>query len=682
MVYPLLKTINLISINFNILVMKKFYLFFLALFAFTMSASAGIKVLYHQDFESASDAASAGWTSPNVAAGLSIYSDDYGKFLQFATGANNDRSAHTIWGQDIVKGAGSTSYSVAFDFNFNAFGNNHTTSEITVMSDETTCTKKANGNFRGNSSNWLFDLTQLAQKDADDKQINISASGDQPFALNGDSAKTVSLTAGKWYTVALDIDTVARVVSCQISDLEGNSVAAGNYEVPAGVDMAAAGIYFLGGRYQCQASFDNIKVQTEIDEEVANNPSVALVGVNNHQRVYNITIMDGETLHLKYNGEEKEIYYGDTSDGVYVWSNNPNYDPDNVDVTDACSAGTLEAWTTAGSATSEVISTEVENDIVALPTATATISNVDEGFSKEYTLTVSNKEVPLQPTLFLSYEFQPADGGTALTAEELPSGAKVTLPSKGTLTVTTSALGYGESKTSLENSIEYKQAKDYNLAHLTASDFAKMEFAADGNVTGKYATYGRLYWYDKDSVKTAYNEIPQFTKKASAWASADSIVYDNLAFTEIPSVNVYFYQGVGMVLEGQKGDDGKGSWINTLYLVVNGLTDKDFIKVSSYNDYGKNALHPVVADQDEFLASDNAPVTAVLKGTEKIGLYRVSDCLARIQIYSAANGGSTGIKGVSSVETAAPSVKKMMTKNGLVIVKGDKVFSVAGAQIK
>ena len=33
------------------------------------------------------------------------------------------------------------------------------------------------------------------------------------------------------------------------------------------------------------------------------------------------------------------------------------------------------------------------------------------------------------------------------------------------------ALGYGEAKTSVENNIEYKQAKDYNLAHLTADAF-------------------------------------------------------------------------------------------------------------------------------------------------------------------------------------------------------------------
>lgn len=661
--------------------MKKFYSFFLALIAFSMSASAGVKVLYNQDFESVTDAAAAGWVSPNVAAGLTILSDDYGKYLSYATGTNNDRSAHTIWGKSLVSEAKSTTYKVSFDFEFKAFGNNHTTSEITVMSDETTCTKKANGNFRANSSNWLFDLTQLAQYDAEGKQTNISASGSQPFAINGDSTKTANLASGTWYTVSLDIDTIARVVTYSIADLVGTTVASDNYEVPEGVDITAAGIYYLGGRYQNVVYFDNIKVQAELDEEVANKPSVALVGVNNQQRVYNITIMDGETLHLKYNGEESEIYYGDTSDGLYVWTNNPNYDPDNVNVTDACSSGTLVAWTTSGSATSEEVTTEVENEVISLPTATATISNVEEGYSKEYTLTVSNTEVPLQPTLFLSYEFQPADGGQTLSGEELPSGSVVTLPSKGILTVTTSALGYAPSTTSLENSIEYKQVKDYNLAHLTESDFAAMNFAADGQVTGNYATYGRLYWYSADSVKTAYSTIPQYTKKASAWASADSIVYDNLAFTAIPSVSVHFYQGVGMVLEGRKGDDQSGSWISSLYLTVNGLTDKDFLKVSSYNNYGSNALHPVVADEAEFLSKDNAPVTSVLKGTENIGLYRISDCLARIQVYSAVN--STGIdKAKVETETAAPSVKKVITKDGFVIVKGDKVYSASGAQIK
>lgn len=658
--------------------MKKFYLFFLALFAFTMSASAGIKVLYNQDFESASDAASTGWTSPNVPGGLAILSDDYGKYFQFSQGANNDRSAHLLWGDDLVKSANTTAYSVAFDFRFVAFGNNHTTSEITVMSDGTTCTKYANNNYRAKSANWLFDLTQLAQFDSDNKQTNISATGDQPFAVNGDSAKQVALTAGTWYTIKLDIDTVARVVSYQIQDVTLNVVGTGNYEVPEGTDMNATGIYYLAGRYQNVINFDNIKVQTDVDVDVANTPSVALVGVNNHQRVYNISFIEGETLHVKYNGSETEVQYNDC-DGNYKWSNNPNYDEEATEVTDPCTSGTLVAWTTAGDATSEEVSTEVENDIISLPTATAAISNVEEGYNKEYTLTVSNTEVPLQPTLFLSYEFKGEDG-TVLAKDELPSGSKVTVPTKGTLKVTTSSFGFGESSTSIENNIEYKQANDYNFAHMTAADFAKIDFAADGNVTGNYSTYGRMYWYDADSTKTAYSTIPQFTKKASAWASSDSILVDKVAFTAVPAVNVHFFQGVGLNLDGRKNDDQGGSWISSLYLVVNGLTDNDIIKVSSLSNYGSNSLHPVVASEEEFLNSNNAPVTAVLKGTEQVGLYRISDVLARIQVYSPTN--ATGIKGVSAVETSVPAVKKMMTKNGLVIIKGDKMFSVSGAQIK
>ena len=88
--------------------MRKFYLMFLALFAMALTANAGTKVLYSQDFETAIDAAAAGWASPNVPGGLSIGSDEYGKFFQFSPGNTNDRSAHLLWGESLVKDAGVT----------------------------------------------------------------------------------------------------------------------------------------------------------------------------------------------------------------------------------------------------------------------------------------------------------------------------------------------------------------------------------------------------------------------------------------------------------------------------------------------------------------------------------------------------------------------------------------------
>ena len=81
--------------------MRKFYLLFAALFACTLVANAGVKNLFKQDFEIASTPQDAGWTSPNLANGMSIYSDMEGRLFQFDLGANNNRNAViarlTVW---------------------------------------------------------------------------------------------------------------------------------------------------------------------------------------------------------------------------------------------------------------------------------------------------------------------------------------------------------------------------------------------------------------------------------------------------------------------------------------------------------------------------------------------------------------------------------------------------------
>ena len=59
--------------------MRKFYLLFAALFAYTVVATAGVKNLFKQDFETVSTPADAGWSSPNLAGGMSIKSTDEGQ---------------------------------------------------------------------------------------------------------------------------------------------------------------------------------------------------------------------------------------------------------------------------------------------------------------------------------------------------------------------------------------------------------------------------------------------------------------------------------------------------------------------------------------------------------------------------------------------------------------------------
>ena len=666
--------------------MKKFYLLLLAIVAFVTSATAATKVIYSQDFETAIDAAAAGWASPSAASGLSIGSDGESKVLVFKP-TGNDRSAHTLWGADLINAANVSNYTVSFEFNAFAWGNNHTTTEFTLMSDEQTCTKKPNGNYTDNSTNWLFDLTQLSAPAA-------AASGSMAFKINGDESNVISLASGKWYHVDLSVNVDARTVDYQIITA-GEDPVTGTYEVPEEVSMIATGLYFVGARYTPTQYFDNISVTSEVDGDFANVPTASLSSINQHQRVYLLGFKEGETLHVKWNGVEKTYDFGeadpnpvDPTSGTITWSNNSNYDASHEGlVDDPCESGTLEAWATSGNAESEHVSLEVSNELVPVSQAVATISAVKEGYGKTYTLTADNSTVELAPALIIDAKFVGKDASQSFEKNGMASGETIELPGEGTLTMTTKAFGYSPVVATIENNIEYTQKADYNFAHWTEADITKAGFTADGNVAGNYATYGRLYWYNSATYdasaeaneKTPYSTIPQFTKKASEWT--DSILSEKVVFTAIPSVNVHIYQGVGLVLDGRKGDAQDGNWISSLYLQVNDLTSSDFIMKSSYNNYGSNALHPIVASEEEFLAQDNAPVTAVIKGTETVDLYRISDCIARIQVFSPVNS-ATGIKNLNIVETADPSVKKVMTKNGLVIVKGDKVFSVVGAQIK
>ena len=654
--------------------MRKFYLFLTALVAFATSANASIKVLYNQNFEAATDVASTQWVSPSAAAGLSISGDQFGKFIRF-TQSGNDRSAHLLWGTDLIKSENVASYTVSFDMSATAWGNNHSTTEYTIMSDETNCTKKPNNNFRANSANWLFDLTQIPEASGGKA---LAATGDQVFAINGDSAYTVTLSSGVFYKVTLDIDTIARTVDWKIENpAKKVTVASNTYTVPEGTSMIATGLYFLGARYNHNQVFDNIRVSTYVDEEVANNPSVALTGINNQQRIYKIQFLKGETLHLSFQGNELDPISFADCDGDYVWSNNPNFNPENEElVNDACATGTLVAWTTSGSAISEKISEEVSNEVIALPAAALSVTNVTEGFGKTYTMTVDNSSTPLLPTVFVDYTFTPSDGGDVLKGSDLKTGSSIEVPSKGTLELVSKAFGYGETKTTIVNDVEYAQSADYDFAHMTIP----VGFNEDGKVTGNYATYGRLYGNQEGTevvdettgnttyTKLTYNDIIQYTKKSSEWT--DSILVDKVAFTAIPSVNVHIWPGVGLNLEGRKGNDLSGSWITSLYLTVNGLTSDDIVLVSSLSNYGSNSLHPVVATLDDYVAAHNAPITSVLKGNDQIALYRISDVIARILVMSPKKN-ATGISEVSVEENKLNADAPIYTISGVRVSKNN-----------
>ena len=677
--------------------MKNVYYLFLVLVGLLCSMSVSAKkVIYSQNFETAVNVAETGWTSPSAAAGLSIGSDENGKFLRFVP-SGNDRSAHLYWDESLIKNelsADFTSYQVTFGFCFNKFGNNHMTSEIAVMSDRSVATKKANTNYRSSNGGALFDLTQLSNTGR-----SASATGDQDFAINGDETNYKALTAGVYYTVTLDIDTLARTVQYTIkSATSDDPIASDIYTVPEGIDMTATGLYVLGGRYTPDIMFDDIEVS--VDKTAANTPSVTLTGINNAQRVYTIKFQEDEILHLDFNGTTTDVNYADVENGTYTWSNNPNYDPNNTDapVSDPCQSGTLKAWTTLDNLKSDEVVTEVTNDVIALPAAEAKVTNVKVGFAKTYNVTCDNSNTPLTPTIYGTYKFTGKDGKVTESTEAKAFPFTIDVDQAGTLEITSQAFGYGSTNTTVENNVEYEVKKTIDLAHMTEADITAAGFEKDDNVTGKFADYGRFYGLsttetevDKNGNETpkkiVYNAISQYTKKASDFTD-DKVIGDLVCCSQdgttsaTVSVNAHIYQGIGLVLDGQKND---GKWITNLYFKVNGATADDIITVASVNNYGSSSLHPSVASLDEYLAQDNAPVTAVLKGDEPFSLYRISDALGKVTVYTA-KGGATGIKTINAntQNTAdAPIYSlngvRMNSKNNLpkgVYIQGGKKFVV------
>ncbi len=673
-----------------------YYLFFVLVGLLCSMSVSAKKVIYSQNFETAVNVAETGWTSPSAAAGLSIGSDENGKFLRFVP-SGNDRSAHLYWDESLIKNelsADFTSYQITFGFCFTKFGNNHMTSEIAVMSDRSVAMKKANTNYRSSNGGALFDLTQLSNTGR-----SASATGDQDFAINGDETNYKALTAGVYYTVTLDIDTLARTVQYTIkSATSDDPIASDIYTVPEGIDMTATGLYVLGGRYTPDIMFDDIEVS--VDKTAANTPSVTLTGINNAQRVYTIKFQEDEILHLDFNGTTTDVNYADVDNGTYTWSNNPNYDPNNTDapVSDPCQSGTLKAWTTLDNLKSDEVVTEVTNDVIALPAAEAKVTNVKVGFAKTYNVTCDNSNTPLTPTIYGTYKFTGKDGKVTESTEAKAFPFTIDVDQAGTLEITSQAFGYGSTNTTVENNVEYEVKKTIDLAHMTEADITAAGFEKDDNVTGKFADYGRFYGLsttetevDKNGNETpkkiVYNAISQYTKKASDFTD-DKVIGDLVCCSQdgttsaTVSVNAHIYQGIGLVLDGQKND---GKWITNLYFKVNGATADDIITVASVNNYGSSSLHPSVASLDEYLAQDNAPVTAVLKGDEPFSLYRISDALGKVTVYTA-KGGATGIKTINAntQNTAdAPIYSlngvRMNSKNNLpkgVYIQGGKKFVV------
>lgn len=467
--------------------MRKIYLLTTVLMAmFAINANAD-RILYQENYESGGIPSTWTYAADNGKNnGASIAGDAEGHYISVFGGSQNGRSAVCLWGESVYDAVkeGLTEYSVSFDFQIQAFGNNQYNGEIAVFSGEKS--EKTNGNKGGDwspyntiSPNCFFDVSQ------DEAGIKAMETKDpSQWYLMGDATDLMNFTAGTWYTLTLDVNVATREVSWSLDDLDDTFHKKGSKTMAEDANMYVSGLYLMLARYYSVVNFDNIKVS--VPGDYANEPVIALTGVKDSERTYTITFMEGETLHVKgTDGSEQSIGYFDSGEvaGQYVYT--------------TTQSGTISAYTTAGTMTSETVTVEVNCNPIVLPSPTYAITSASEGYEKTYQFTVDNSGVEMQPEIFMDFSFKSDNGTDDFVLNNQNNGAQVTLPSKGTLTVTTKALGYANGTTTIKNDVEYVVKHDIDIQHITADQlvakgFEKMDDLNTSHTSGESNWTGRL----------------------------------------------------------------------------------------------------------------------------------------------------------------------------------------------
>lgn len=681
--------------------MKKFYLTLVALFAFTMVATAGVKNLYKQDFEAVNSPAEAGWSSPNLAGGMSLQSTEYGKWFRFSLGNNNNRNAVLNWnpaegtifdGQDIkeytikfqwglVKNPQSTGKPQDVQFSSEVAiiaPHNYQLSEEQIaagLKQKDVINSINNGQYASHDSLRIFSITQLKgawQAANEEKGIEQTpywidqtdlSSYAFDFYIDGNTENVITLKEDMWYDISVTINTEARTTKYTIAELGGDIVKEGEGKIADNCDPFAKGINVLLGRYNSIADIDEVKVQTEVAGDFANTPTISLTEINMSKRSFDIYFEDGEILHVKKTEGDEDT----AVESPYKYSTE--------------TSGTLEVWTENGTATSEHATYEVDATPITLPTATVDITKVNAGYVKTLKMTADNSNVPMQPTITLTWEYSNGDK----SAGEVANGAIYEAAEKGTLTITTHAYGFVESTVTFNNDTEFAVDKSVDFQHmdeetLTAKGFTEIDPLRADNMSGennwtarsrmwfgiengefnddqtpKYDThvvYGPTTNAEAEAIRRFYYKSSMMTQEASKSLFAPVYFWYSEAGDGTDVAGLKMNYGIGIINAGAKGDETGAGGTNypSGIIGIDGLTDNDYFIVYVISDYGSSSRHPIypqgtsVADAKEMYKAENlgdGTNVQVKRGTETFTMNRIDMAISRIDVFKATNG--TGI---------------------------------------
>ena len=345
------------------------------------------------------------------------------------------------------------------------------------------------------------------------------------------------------------------------------------------------------------------------------------VKLDRYNSIYSVTISNKAGALLQptgkitaVNGTKRTVTFTGTNlayntDGSTTYTET-NQNTLNLEVTETT---TYYVVSTNGEEKSEVLEFTVEAGTeLSLATPTVTITAMGAGFTKTYSVTCDNKDVLLNPTAKLTYSFTPTAGGTA--ASDVEFDGTINATEAGTYVITASAEGYTSTTATIDNTKEYELSKAIDFAALTSEDLsANWKLKASGvSLPGKSSQWPA--YYPNVTADEYYYDFSAET--ASETDIIDGLTVEFNKDGKTPKLYTGFGFMYPIYVLNADGSDGSTAITSGNIGVANGTADQ-YAVYTYINNYSKNGTK-----------------TTVLPGDQQYALYRFSDMLTKVEIYS------------------------------------------------
>ena len=560
---------------------------------------------------------------------------------------------------------------------------------------------------------------------------NPTARGDWPTPT--EESETATLNVGVKYSFAVEINVADKTATYTISDEEGNVVKTGVHNYVC--EENRAGIWVMStNSANSVIQLSNMGLSYKAEGPFAVEPSVDLLAAIGAQRAYYVDFSEGHTLHwiqvgdaedalgnAYADGEEYTVGYGDANDTREFEQNAEEYFGKKIIY--CTKSGDLKVWTSLDddeAKVSDEIITPVVCETIAMPVPVAKITNVEAGYGKEYTITADNSSTLLQPVVTIKCIVKNASG-SVIEEKDILSGEKVKFTDAGSIEMysfdgTHPQEWYAPSeKVTITNNAEYVVAEDksyimtYDEINAGLSGWDKVELV---DAAGK-SHWDRIMSSEKRGYKADGTNEVYVEDNAASYTSVKEghgIFADTDCGTENAKWNVLcpndVYTCALPLIPSEENAalykvfNDHYAWCmmpfeGLVYYDVSTKVDGDCAVRSNYlnmhldpqytSDDASKPNFFIVNKTGGYNRPDKGDCTSseVVVAGETFKLYRYDTAISSVKVmtYKGFVPGSAGISSINGEETVA-KVRKIATKNGIVIVKGEKAYSVSGAEMK